>query len=321
MSQTTKQLPPNVRHKHGAYYYVSPTRKWVRLGSTLEESLPKYQEVMADRPADGTLGAVIERYMKTVAPAKAPRTYDDNKKESQLLLKVFGKMRPTDVRPMHVAKYLDERGKDAPIRANREKALLSHIFTMAMRWGIVDANPCRGVHGNSESGRSRYISDEEYLAVLGLANPVVADMMEMALCTGQRIGDLLTIRTADVDKDGVFFAQNKTGAKVKVLHSDAMRVIVDRRKGGVYLFEHPSRNGMAPYTYFGFSCMFKRTVAKAITLGLINEGFTFHDIRAKALTDAKRAGMDAQRIAGHSSPTMTAHYIKKREVEIVNPVR
>ena len=61
--------------------------------------------------------------------------------------------------------------------------------------------------------------------------------------------------------------------------------------------------------------MFRRAVAKA---GVTD--FHFHDIRAKALTDAKRQGMNAQTLAGHESEEMTAHYIKHREVETVAPV-
>lgn len=45
--------------------------------------------------------------------------------------------------------------------------------------------------------------------------------------------------------------------------------------------------------------------------------FTFHDIRAKALTDAKRLGLDAQSLAGHASLAMTEHYIKQRDYKRV----
>jgi integrase len=47
------------------------------------------------------------------------------------------------------------------------------------------------------------------------------------------------------------------------------------------------------------------------------DDFHFHDIRAKALTDAKRSGIDAQSLAGHTTETMTAKYIKRREVDQV----
>jgi hypothetical protein len=51
------------------------------------------------------------------------------------------------------------------------------------------------------------------------------------------------------------------------------------------------------------------------------KGFTFYDIRAKALTDAKRMGMDAQALAGNANPAQTEHYMKQREFKRVTPLR
>jgi len=42
--------------------------------------------------------------------------------------------------------------------------------------------------------------------------------------------------------------------------------------------------------------------------------FTFHDIRAKALTDAKS-------LAGHATSSMTDHYIKQREYKRILPLK
>ncbi len=46
----------------------------------------------------------------------------------------------------------------------------------------------------------------------------------------------------------------------------------------------------------------------------------FHDIRAKALTDAKRQGKDAQQLAGYATSAMTDRYVKSREIEVVEPL-
>lgn len=70
-----------------------------------------------------------------------------------------------EVRPTHIAKYLDIRGIKAPIRANREISLLSHIFSYAMRWGQVDKNSYLGVAKHTEKGRNRYITDQEFECV------------------------------------------------------------------------------------------------------------------------------------------------------------
>lgn len=60
--------------------------------------------------------------------------------------------------------------------------------------------------------------------------------------------------------------------------------------------------------------MFRRS-AKKIKV----EDFHLHDIRAKALTDAERQGLDAQRLAGHKNRAMTEHYVKARETEKATP--
>lgn len=62
--------------------------------------------------------------------------------------------------------YLWERGKTAPVRANKEKALLSAIWNFARECGYTAlANPCAGVKGHKESGRDVYVEDEIFAAV------------------------------------------------------------------------------------------------------------------------------------------------------------
>jgi len=81
---------------------------------------------------------------------------------------------------------------------------------------------------------------------------------------------------------------------------------------GFYLF--CTKQGQ-PYSDTGFKAMWNRVQVKWAESG--GERFTFHDIREKSLTDAKRLGLDAQSLAGHSSAAMTEHYIKQREFKRV----
>ena len=313
-------LPPRMYLKHGSYFYVASQgvkRKWMNLGKDLGIAKRKWAELSGEAPVGG-MSALMDRYMEEVAPNKAPRTYKDNIKECENLRKVFGEMEPKAIKPMHVAKYLDLRGKDAPVRANREKALLSHIFTMGMRWGIVDSNPCRGVHRNKEGDRDRYITDEEFSKVWQVANPTVRCLMDIAYLTAQRIGDLLDIRRSDISASGIYFKQNKTGKKLLVEMTPELQDVISRsgrlniKIKSMYLFANKTGQ---KYTYDGFASMFFRSVAKAKV-----EDFHFHDIRAKSLTDARRDGQDAQGLAGHTTEAMTAKYIKRRQVETVQPL-
>ncbi|WP_366523451.1 tyrosine-type recombinase/integrase [uncultured Microbulbifer sp.] len=83
-----------------------------------------------------------------------------------------------------------------------------------------------------------------------------------------------------------------------------------RRGPANYLF-HP-HGKRTRYSYRAIRDGFGRARVKA---GV--EHTTIHDIRAKSLTDAKHAGTDAQRLAGHTSPSMTERYIRLRETDNV----
>jgi len=87
-----------------------------------------------------------------------------------------------------------------------------------------------------------------------------------------------------------------------------------RRASSMYLFA--TRNG-TPHTTGGFNSAWRRLKVK---VGLSD--IHFHDIRAKALTDAKRKdGSDyAQALGNHASVDTTENYIKTREVNIVEPL-
>ena len=314
-------LPPRMYQKHGAYYYVTKSNKWIRLSDNLAQAKAKWIELEGEVPQTDTVAALIERYLQEVAPKKAPRTYRDNLTEAKTLLAVFGSMRPGDVRPMHVAQYLDVRGKKAPVRANREKSLLSHVFSMAMRWGVVDSNPCRGVARNTEKGRDRYINDAEFMAVKQIAGDFIATVMDFAYLTALRKGDIFALRLEQITAEGIYIKQGKTGMKQIFEWTPTLREVIARARAlprpirGLYLF--CTRRGQ-PYTDAGFKAMWNRIQVKWAESG--GERFTFHDIRAKSLTDAKQQGLDAQALAGHASSATTDHYIKMKEFRKVTPL-
>lgn len=79
-------------------------------------------------------------------------------KELKQLRKAFEKAPIDSITPQVVAQYRDAR--TAKVRANREIALLSHMFTIAREWGLTNnANPCFGVRRNKETPRDYYAGD------------------------------------------------------------------------------------------------------------------------------------------------------------------
>ena len=87
-----------------------------------------------------------------------------------------------------------------------------------------------------------------------------------------------------------------------------------RRASSMYLFA--TQNG-TPQTTSGFNSAWRRLKNK---VGLSD--FHYHDIRAKALTDAKRKGGSdyAQALGNHTSVETTENSIKAHEVTILEPL-
>ena len=90
-----------------------------------------------------------------------------------------------EIEPIHVRQYLDLR--EAKTRANREKALFSHIWNKAREWGYTNLpKPCVGIKGHKEKGRKDvYVADDTYYAVYESATPPLRDAMDLASLTGQ----------------------------------------------------------------------------------------------------------------------------------------
>ena len=137
-------------------------------------------------------------------------------------------MYPIGIEPSHVAEYLDtnlELGRG--VRANREKACLSSMFTWLIRTGqaAVKSNPCKGVRRNKETKRDRYVEDEEMLATLATAPIQVRAMAELVYRTLQRPEDIIgwTPRNFTERRDTggqlvriIRTRQGKTGAAVDI---------------------------------------------------------------------------------------------------------
>lgn len=81
----------------------------------------------------------------------------------------LGPLRLDKVSGADVARLLHQR-RDSPIDANRTRAVLSRMFTLAERWGLrpSGSNPCRGLERYRETRRERFLSEAE-LARLGRA--------------------------------------------------------------------------------------------------------------------------------------------------------
>ncbi len=334
-------LPPRVYIKYGAYYFVHKNGRWERLAAIGEEKQMRqlWAAMMDPDGHKSNTAALIDDYLVLYSRIhKAARSYKDNQAEAEYLKTFFGAMRPQEIMPRHVGQYLDLNREQRPVRANREKALLSHVFTWAMRhevWGtIVTSNPCKGVHRNPESKRIRIVEDYEFTGVYKLANKSVQRVMDLVYRTLQRPSDMLKIGPRNIvtkkiggsDCRVMKVKQGKTGNEVEIIMTPDVESAIAREGNVIYpTFIHTELGKV--YTYTGIRSMFTRALEKyrdqvEEKTGVRPEPFGIYDLKGKGATDMYRAGIPLeviQVLCGHDSITTTEIYIKSLMLDPVMP--
>lgn len=311
----SRSLPRWMHQKHGAYYLVRQN-KWTRLAGNLHDALVEYARLTA---AQGS-GAIDELVSRTLADMKktvAASTYKNYTTCSRYVLKAFADFTPQQIKPHHIARFLDGN-KDKPSMANLLRSFLKGMFQRAVRWGIVEANPVRDIEQFKTKKRDRYITADEFARIRVEASPTLQCLMDLAYITGQRIGDVMNIRYADITEAGVFIKQQKTGNRVLIAMSPDLEAAIAQARTlhksvkGLTLFHKRDGSLLAYTTIYGH---WKRACTAAKV-----EDAHFHDIRAAAATDAKAQGLDSRTLLGHTTESSHNRYLRSKETPVATPV-
>lgn len=256
-----------------------------------------------------TLRDLIERYLAEVLPKK--KSFDTESIRLKAVMRMqISKWSIANLSPSKIAAYRDERltqvGAGTVIR---ELAYLSSIINIARReWGIHVPNPVQLVRKpSSPEGRTRTLSSEEKLTLLAALTPTarrntwVKPIVQLALETAMRRGELLSLRWTNIDLAHriAFLPTTKNGESRTVpLSSEAVTVLqsLPRSIDGVVF----------PIEHFTLHAAFKRGVKRA---GLSN--LRFHDLRHTAITEmAKKLPniLELSAVSGHKNLAMLKRY-------------
>lgn len=296
--------------KNGAYWYVR-RNKWHRLGRAYHNALRAY--ATKESPS-GSWATLVDLAYQEFGELK-PNTRKQYDRIRARIIHGFSDFEPHEVTGTTVVQFL-HLYRDTPNTANRMLTVLRHIFDVGMRSGACDINPAFTVKRFPEGRRTRYLTDDEYSRIYRSANPVIRVVMDLCYLTGQRIGDILKIKRADISDEGIHITQEKTGARLLIQMTPDLRATIDAAKGlrsvpCAYLL-HPKGKG-APYSYRAIRDAYDRARAKA---GVTDT--TLHDLRAKSLTDTKKAGGDATALAGHRLESTTLRYLRGTDIPTVS---
>lgn len=305
-----RDLPPRMHRKHGAFWHKQGNT-WTRLAplDDLVLAFSRYAQLEAGDDGD-TLQHAINRFLERQVPTLKTTTQRDYRAACSALAAWAGHMRIDEIKPRDVARYLSEC-RPATV-ANKRIAVLSSICAAEVSAGRIDFNPCLGVRKNRQPRRDYVPTHEDLAALRAKIQPNIQVAMDLALATALRLSDLLALRRSDCLDVGLRATIGKTGGATVYEWTDQLREIVGRA-GREWLVE--GRNGR--YTMSGFESTWQKAKRRA--------GFghvRWHDLRARALTDAKRAGGRdyAQALAAHADGSTTERYIRERGEQRVRPL-
>lgn len=309
-------LPKKVHPKNGAWYYVHKN-KWTYLCRITEGEHALYAALAkVVNPAPDRLALIWPKYL-----AEADLAPDTRKKYAQffngVLAHYFGHMRPDDITSVDIAQYLEMRKKQgAAVASNRERAALSSSFEFAMRHGWAKHNPCRGVRRNKERASKIYVSTDSLSETYDRSSEALKHLLNGKYLSGMRLTDLMKLRRSQLTKDGIAFAESKTGKenllewrpglseviRRAIEHGDAIAKKITKRLPNVRpLPVHVFVNNRGkPWTQWGVSSAMRR--AKAT--------FAIRHLRSKAQTDS------AENVLGHDGQ-MRERYTKRRRLKPV----
>lgn len=316
------------------YRYHPIGGKPINLGTDKAKALQRVLDLNGEANDHGTVAELWRLYQDTPDwKALAPGTRDDYSTCAKPLLATFGKMSPAAIKPSHIRRYLTVERKDAPVRANREAALLSNLFNLAIDRGELEANPCRQVRRNKERPRKRAPDPAVLEAFLTWAQrqpgqpPILAGMAEFAALTGNRRVEFRELSWPQVSRDVLRLRRAKqrgdeSETVVEVISvSAALQALLDRmrtlahcdRLGWVF----PNADGNA-YTAQAIKLAWNRLMKKAASqnppLVTKETRFTFHDLRAYYVTRHKALRGALPDL--HADPGTTARvYDRNKEVK------
>ena len=217
-----------------------------------------------------------------------------------------------EVRKSHIAEFVAQKKRDGlkPPTIRRYLATLSSLFSFAGRSGWLVQNPVAQFDKRSlpeSPPRTRFLSREEYRRLIAAAEPHLKPIVEMAVQTGLRSGELLGLRWDQLDLD-------RREIQLVVTKSNQPRVVPlsDR---AVAIFVASPRIAESPFVFTNPSTGHRyKTVKRAFQTACRRSGiedFRFHDLRHTFASWAVQNGADlyrVSRILGHSTLQMTTRY-------------
>lgn len=305
----------------------SPISRSFQLKSDADQ-WARHMETKADRGdlptpvkvLDGyTVKAILERYRDEITVRK--RSADT---ETYLLdafiRQPIAKLTLAQITASHFVTYRDKRLKQVkPGTVNRELSIIKHAFDIAEReWDIpIRHNPLAKVKKlKVNNARSRRLTDDEHQALLdaieATRNDFIKPLINFAIETGMRRGEILRLRWSDIDYDSrtLHIPITKNGhARTIPLTTNAVEILKILQVG----------DDADNYRPFPLSDNAAKLAWQRLLKRSGVEDLHFHDFRHEAISRFFEKGLSVPEVAlisGHRDFRMLFRYTHLRAEDV-----
>jgi integrase len=269
------------------------------------------------RKKEPTIADLIAQYQaSTDFTELAEKTRKDYRSYLSLIEEKFGTMplkAAEDPRARGVFKDWRDSFSSTPRKADYLWTNLARLLSFGKDRGKLRVNVCeRGGRLYTPDRREAVWSEVQVSAFLALASRELQLALLLALWTGQRQGDLLTLQWEDIVDGAIRLRQSKRGARVVVPVSATLKAALEVTERRANTILTNTRGN--PWTQDGFRASWNMACHRAGITGV-----TFNDLRGTAVTRLALAGCTVPEIAaitGHSlqdvQQLLDAHYLGGR---------
>jgi len=192
----------------------------------LKKRIDVGEDPMADRHAERaapTMDELADRFEQEHLTRRRDATERDYKSILKLYVRPeLGKLKVADVRHSDIERLHNRITKTAPYRANRTVAVLSKMFSLAVKWELRTDNPARGIERAPEEKRERFLSPAEIERLAGVLathkEKTTCNAIRLLLLTGARRGETLGARWSEFDLEAGVWIKPSAHTKTKKEH-------------------------------------------------------------------------------------------------------
>ncbi len=204
---------------------------------------------------------------------------------------------------------------------NRELSTLRHMFSKAAEWEMIECSPftkAKKLFYKENNKRLRFLTADEEAALLKQCTGYLKNIVLVALHTGMRKGEILSLKWAQIRNNFIYLTQTKSDRSRQIpINADLWAVLGAqkiRHLANDYVFVNDNGRPLQDV---------KKSFKHAARAAGIDD-FRFHDLRH---TFASRLVMNGnplkvvQELLGHADIQMTMRYAHLSEKSMIDAVK